>query len=139
MCDVVIFVSLMLVTPTPFLLYTLESQSECECWVLGCIHEFSQPGHAVLCCTATEEAQLAFSLIPAARGSRGCLLPQKGLWLCGTLIATLCPPPGEPCSEMGDLHFRNPSACGEGLCFKVFKGVLFHTGLSFPSLRRQTC
>lgn len=143
-CGAVIFVNLMLVAPTQFLLYILDPQSECEHWVLVCIQLsfHSQVFTAVLWCTASGEAQLAFSLIPAP-GDPGaaCCPAEKGPWLCGSLIATLCPPPGEPCSEMGDLHFRNLSAWGEGLCFKVlsvFKGVVFHTDICSLRFRRQT-
>lgn len=134
----------MLVTPTQFFFFLciLEPQRECECWVLVCI-QLSFHGQVKQCCGAQPPRKpslpLASRQLPGDPGA-GCCPTEKGLWLCGSLIATLCLPPGEPCSEMADLLFRNLSAGGEGLCFKVlsvFKGGLFHTGLSSLRFRRQ--
>lgn len=100
--------------------------------------EFSQPGRA-LRWRAGMQAQLTFSPPSSLQGVQGLVasLPewqekQAGPqhWSCGNLnIATLHLPPNGLCLEMGNLLFRNLSACGKGLCFKVFlsfKGVSFN-------------
>lgn len=122
----------MLVTPRQFLLYTLEPQSKCECWVWAA---FSWA------CTARSSSavlhshwgdQLAFSLIPAA--------PKGAL----PLREPHCHPLPSSWRAMlrdGWSPLQKPSACAEGPCFKVlsvFKGDLFHRGLSSPRFRSQT-
>lgn len=112
-------------------------------WVLGFglrSAEFSQPGCALLCCVAVDEAQLVFSTFKLVRGPGARKSRQKGRksrqgLSAGSLqIATLCLSSGGPFLVVVDLLFRNLSACSKRLCFKVSSLL---TGVSFNFITFQ--